>query len=756
MLGHAALLLAPVLAWQAFPVARDGWLALMAPRNELAPAAPSVAPQADGQETTFALKAADQRRDPIFLFEADPAVVSGNTFEIRFESAEDGIVPDGRVFYVSGRLMSPTVRLMAALPASSQDFALMGSASARERARASVTLTSRAQPQAVAAAYGGGGWEELEGADGSAASLAPAGLSAPTLLGTGSLDAVARARRVPIARDHVVRALTVRPLDQIFAEAGLNRAERRMPYEAAVRLLDQQALQPGYLAAFRTQPLDGNPQITVVTHVSLFSATGRIGSIALGAQGTYARIDDPWSHRNLSGFADTDPGGDGGGQRFRIMDGLYAAGLRNGIPSNVVSAMVAHLARSHNVNGFIGPQDRFTLIYSDTPRDAARGTGQVLYVGVRHGGETLACYVLKPGADDDYACMTEKDTVIRMQGPGGFVTPVNGVLRSGFGPRRHPILGSTRMHKGVDWAAPTGTPIYAAMDGRVSFRGVRGGYGNYVKLDHANGLATAYAHMSRFAGGLRAGDRVRAGDVIGYVGSTGMSTGPHLHFELHADGRAVDPLGFRQPRTLEAGADEKDRLIAQIIRVESGGRADARNPRSTATGLGQFIDSTWMRMMRSYRPDLVASMSRPELLALRKEPTIAREMVYRLAAENEADIRRAGFSATAGNLYLAHFLGSAGAVTVLRAHPRAPLIEVVGPGVISANPFLSGKDSQWVIDWAARKMSGRRSVAAHGSTPVPLPSTRIRNARFRSYSQAIDRFIAEIEKQRQARRAAPI
>ena len=127
-------------------------------------------------------------------------------------------------------------------------------------------------------------------------------------------------------------------------------------------------------------------------------------------------------------------------------------------------------------------------------------------------------------------------------------TPINGArLSSSFGRRRHPISGYTRMHKGTDFAAPTGTPIYAAGHGTVERASRNGGYGNYVRIRHANGYQTAYAHLSRYGPGIRSGKRVRQGDVIGYVGSTGASTGPHLHYEVHINGRAVNAMTLKLP-----------------------------------------------------------------------------------------------------------------------------------------------------------------------------------------------------------------
>jgi len=121
--------------------------------------------------------------------------------------------------------------------------------------------------------------------------------------------------------------------------------------------------------------------------------------------------------------------------------------------------------------------------------------------------------------------------------------PLRGVsVSSGYGPRRHPILGGTRRHAGVDLPAPRGTPVRAAADGVVRYFGRNGSYGRFIRLDHGFGLETAYGHLRRYALGLRRNARVRRDEVIGYVGSSGLSTGPHLHYEVRINGRAIDPL----------------------------------------------------------------------------------------------------------------------------------------------------------------------------------------------------------------------
>ncbi|MBP6514863.1 MAG: M23 family metallopeptidase, partial [Steroidobacteraceae bacterium] len=152
-----------------------------------------------------------------------------------------------------------------------------------------------------------------------------------------------------------------------------------------------------------------------------------------------------------------------------------------------------------------------------------------------------------------------------------------GRVSSGFNmARRHPILNRVRAHKGIDFAAPIGTPVKAAADGRVQLRGVQGGYGNVVILAHSGGVTTLYGHLSRFANGLRNGDRVKQGQLIGYIGMTGLSTGPHLHYEYRVNGVHRDPSRIKHtpaepiPARLKTDFLEKTRpLLARLDGVTS-------------------------------------------------------------------------------------------------------------------------------------------------------------------------------------------
>lgn len=153
-------------------------------------------------------------------------------------------------------------------------------------------------------------------------------------------------------------------------------------------------------------------------------------------------------------------------------------------------------------------------------------------------------------------------------------------------------------------------------------------------------------------------------------------------------------------------------LVDQIIGVESGGNPNARNPRSSASGLGQFIDSTWLSTLARHRPDLAEGKSREELLALKSDPDLSREMTAAYAADNAGILSRAGVPVTPGSTYLAHFAGPQGAVGILNADPSAPVSSILTPAAVRANPFLQGMSAADLRAWADRKMGAGGAVSA--------------------------------------------
>lgn len=229
-----------------------------------------------------------------------------------------------------------------------------------------------------------------------------------------------------------------------------------------------------------------------------------------------------------------------------IESSLYEAALDAGMPIDVLISLVRVFSFDVDFQRDVQVGDRFEVLF-DTYEDELGNrvrNGDIQYASMTLSGKTVAFYRYTPdsGITDYFGPdgRSVRKTLMR--------TPIDGArLSSGFGKRRHPILGYTKMHKGVDFAARTGTPIMAAGDGVIDVAGRNGGYGNYIRIRHNGSIKTAYAHLSKFAKGTRKGARVRQGDIIGYVGSTGRSTGPHLHYEVLVDGRQQNPMSVKLP-----------------------------------------------------------------------------------------------------------------------------------------------------------------------------------------------------------------
>jgi hypothetical protein len=277
------------------------------------------------------------------------------------------------------------------------------------------------------------------------------------------------------------------------------------------------------------------------------------------------------------------------------------------------------------------------------------------------------------------------------------------------------------MNYGVDWTAPPGTAVVAAYAGKISFVGKDDKLGSMVIINHDNGTQTVYANLKVFDKGAALGQTVHAGQIIGYVGQTDISAESKLHFRLLRDNRPVDPFGEYQARVEKGGAIEA--YVYRITTIESGNRCDAKNPLSSAAGLGQFINSTWLRVMADYRPDLIQGKTRAQILAMRMQCDLAREMTTAFTRENANIIRGRGHAVTPGNLYLAHFLGSGGAAKALGSSPDARVIDVFGADLVRANPFLSGRTISELIGWAARKMAGGSKKIRASAEATPGPET---------------------------------
>ena len=225
--------------------------------------------------------------------------------------------------------------------------------------------------------------------------------------------------------------------------------------------------------------------------------------------------------------------------RGRVGDGLYGSLLAVGVSPAEASEFLAIVARRLNLARDVGPDDNFDLVLAPS----AAGARALLYAALQRPGASDV-EMMRWSVDGKFDWL---DAGSPQRGPAAAVRPVAGRVTSAYGLRVHPILNFTRLHKGIDYAAGSGAPIAATASGIVSRAGWAGGYGRQVRIDHGGGMSTSYSHMSGFA--VAPGTRVGAGQVIGYVGSSGLSTGPHLHYEVYRGGVAVNPGTFRFGRS---------------------------------------------------------------------------------------------------------------------------------------------------------------------------------------------------------------
>jgi murein DD-endopeptidase MepM/ murein hydrolase activator NlpD len=233
-----------------------------------------------------------------------------------------------------------------------------------------------------------------------------------------------------------------------------------------------------------------------------------------------------------------------------LYQSVYETALRNNVPRPIIDDIIRIYSFDLDFQRKVQPGDSIEVVYAgDDDGPAADTPNDVLYAALTISGETKKVYRFQSPDDGlidyyDEAGKSAKKFLVRK--------PIaDGVMRSGFGLRRHPILGYVKMHTGVDWAAPRGTPIYASGNGVIVKKGWESGYGKFIKISHNNGYESAYGHMSAYARGINEGVHVRQGQVIGFAGSTGLSTGSHLHFEIRINARFVDPMRIKLPRGRE-------------------------------------------------------------------------------------------------------------------------------------------------------------------------------------------------------------
>mgnify|MGYP001189799474 CR=1 FL=1 len=250
-----------------------------------------------------------------------------------------------------------------------------------------------------------------------------------------------------------------------------------------------------------------------------------------------------------------------------ITDSLYNSAINLGINANVIIEFARLYGFQVDFQRDIWKEDSFQIIYEEfiNEKNEIVDTGDIIFANLNLQNTDLQLYRFEYNKNKidffDENGKSIKKTLMK--------TPINGArLSSSYGKRKHPILGYTKMHTGTDFAAPTGTPIMASGDGKVTKAGWCGGGGNCVKIKHNSKYQTIYAHMSKFGRGIKKGVRVKQGQIIGYVGSTGMSTGPHLHYEVIENGKKVNSQKLKLPSGKVLKGEERKRFEVSKIKID--------------------------------------------------------------------------------------------------------------------------------------------------------------------------------------------
>ncbi len=324
-------------------------------------------------------------------------------------------------------------------------------------------------------------------------------------------------------------------LTGLFTEIGVGYSEAYAAIAALETVWDPRNLRAGQEIAVAYMPAPDPEGLATLIRFGLQLAYDRSVVVGRTSEGTYR------AEVAIERFTTVQRRSAG-----TISISLFADGNAAGIPIGVLAQMTRAFSYDVDFQRSVQPDDGFEAMFTEDLDDDGNvvATGQLIYASMTLSGDLIEVFrFVRDDGEADYFARdgaSVRKAIMR--------TPIDAArISSGFGMRNHPILGYSRMHAGVDFAAPTGTPIYAAGNGTVASAGWHRGYGNYIRIRHNGTLQTAYGHLSRFASGISTGTRVSQGQVIGYVGSTGLSTGPHLHYEVIENGVKVNPMQVHIP-----------------------------------------------------------------------------------------------------------------------------------------------------------------------------------------------------------------
>lgn len=356
-----------------------------------------------------------------------------------------------------------------------------------------------------------------------------------------------------------------RKISEAFEQAGYDGEDAHGMAEALAKRIGASALKAGTILRVGIETYDDKSRIM---RGSVYYHDKHIRTVAIDDHGQFVPAEEPEVIPELTAAFNNEP------PRVRARsdlpdryDGIYRAAFSYGLTNDMTKQIVRLLASDVDLESRLDPSDRLEVLFSEPDKDnTATAESEILYLQASFGGKTrnLYRYQLDDGAVDyfDPEGESARQFLIRNPVPGARIS-------RGFGMMRHPILGYNRMHSGVDYAIPRGTPIMAAGNGVIEKAGWSSGYGRQTVIRHNNGYETVYAHQNAIAKGMVPGAKVHQGQIIGYVGSTGLSTGPHCHFEIRVNGKPVNPLRVRLPVSRKLDGEELQAFSRERERIDA-------------------------------------------------------------------------------------------------------------------------------------------------------------------------------------------
>ncbi len=556
-------------------------------RHAAEPSNVAIAPQHETPQTQTQAKISgiiDLPGDPVLIRRGAVAAPKDLLIAVPAKLTADGIKPGSpgyavrQAYFVNSTLASTNGGYMGHFPEAGQE----ADALAAELAMNS-QLAEGEQTQAQIDA----GSDDDGGAD------TPLDAQSQLLTGTNS-DKIeinpGGAQGKPQILETVLKPIVAEKIGDLLIANGFAEESARAIESAAAEQLHVQTLPQGSVAlALGALDSAGDYRAEQIT---IFESGEYVGTVALGESGAYGDGAEPDIPTDL---IDDSARLQEVAAHYSVADGVYSAGLRNGVPEDIIREAIQLVAGKADLKAALQPDQTVRILFERDFRDKAKAGGRVIYVGLHGGSLDVDCYAFEQ-SDGRFRCFDPKATSetptpearpkssVESLGSsgaasvGGILAPIKGApVTSLFGMRFHPILHILRLHAGIDFGAPVGSPVRASADGKIEIAGPVSGFGNHIRIQH-DGFETSYSHLSEIPESIKPGVAVKQGDIIALSGNTGLSTGPHLHFEFYLNHEPVDPLPHMGSE-VQATAPAAVAIPASPLSIPAGG------PSAGATGM---------------------------------------------------------------------------------------------------------------------------------------------------------------------------